>query len=148
MAQEHNDADAENRNKKKLDEIKADYDAVSREVEDNQQQYDAASKEVGLTDATEKLKAAEKKHKDLLSDFDRFVKLVALKRWKWYNEGLRNLPVIDAFAAPAKIQQFTLNDLPIDYSFKYVTRYDRCTTCHMGIDRTGYERDKIAALTE
>ena len=50
-------------------------------------------------------------------------------------DSLRTLPVINGFADPLKIQQFTINDIPIDYNFKIVTRFDRCMTCHLGIDR-------------
>src|SRR5205085_536411 len=40
----------------------------------------------------------------------------------------------------------TLSDLPIDYNFKYVTRYDRCTTCHLGADRPSYAKPNLRAL--
>jgi cbb3-type cytochrome oxidase cytochrome c subunit len=53
----------------------------------------------------------------------------------------RGLPLLDMMASPVKIQQISLPDLLIDYNFKMVPRYDRCTTCHMGIDRLGYETD-------
>src|SRR5262249_49284511 len=42
-------------------------------------------------------------------------------------------------APPVKIQQISLPELTINYNFKDVPRYDRCTTCHQGIDRLGYE---------
>src|SRR5262249_19104066 len=45
-----------------------------------------------------------------------------------------------------KIHQFTLNDLPIDYNFKYVTRFDRCMTCHQGIDRANYTKENLVGL--
>src|SRR5262249_30565320 len=38
------------------------------------------------------------------------------------------------------------SDLPIDYNFKYVTRYDRCTTCHLGADRPSYAKPNLRAL--
>ena len=60
----------------------------------------------------------------------------------------RTLPIIDGFASPTKIHQFTLNDLPIDYNFKYVTRFDRCTTCHLGIDRPAYTKANLTQLTD
>ena len=53
----------------------------------------------------------------------------------------RGLPLIDLAAPPTKIQQITLPDLTINYNFKDVPRFDRCKTCHMGIDRVGYETD-------
>ena len=35
----------------------------------------------------------------------------------------------------------SLPELLINYNFKEVPRYDRCQTCHQGIDRVGYEKD-------
>jgi mono/diheme cytochrome c family protein len=90
---------------------------------------------------------AEKKLKSLTADFDRFAKLADQKRWR-VTDRIRTLPVIDAFASPTKIDQITLTDLPIDYSFKYVTRFDRCGTCHLGIDRPAYERAALRSLTK
>jgi len=90
-----------------------------------------------------KMQDAEKKAEKVLSDredelkkvagqFDRFAKAVAQKQWK-FGDWFRKLTVIDGFASPVKIQQYTLTEYQIDYSFKYVTRYDRCTTCHLGM---------------
>ena len=47
---------------------------------------------------------------------------------------LRSLPGID-LVPPTKIQQLSLPELTINYNFKEVPRYDRCQTCHQGIDR-------------
>ncbi len=61
----------------------------------------------------------------------------------WYSEPmafLRSLPGIDLMP-PTKIQQISLPELTINYNFKEVPRYDRCTTCHQGIDRIGYDKD-------
>ena len=44
-------------------------------------------------------------------------------------------------APPTKIQQISLPELTINYNFKDVPRYDRCTTCHLGIDRLDYDKD-------
>ncbi|AMV37277.1 c-type cytochrome [Planctomyces sp. SH-PL62] len=54
---------------------------------------------------------------------------------------LRGLPGVDMAASPTKIEQITLPQLTIDYNFKDVPRQDRCTTCHQGIDRPGYDLD-------
>ncbi len=53
---------------------------------------------------------------------------------------LRSLPGIDIMP-PTKIQQISLPELTINYNFKEVPRYDRCATCHQGIDRIGYDKD-------
>ncbi|HJT77691.1 MAG TPA: cytochrome c, partial [Gemmataceae bacterium] len=52
----------------------------------------------------------------------------------------------DAANSPYRIQQYTLAEYPIDYNFKYVTRYDRCTTCHMGMERANYDRASLHDL--
>lgn len=54
---------------------------------------------------------------------------------------LRGMPIIDFMAPPTKIQQISLPELLINYNFKEVPRYDRCTTCHLGIDKPGYDKD-------
>lgn len=51
---------------------------------------------------------------------------------------VRALPVIDGFASPVRIKQTVLEELPLDYNFKMVTRFDRCMTCHLAIDKPGY----------
>ncbi len=46
------------------------------------------------------------------------------------------LPIIDAFGRPLKIDQIWLPKLTINYNFRDVARFDRCTTCHQGLDKT------------
>lgn len=50
-------------------------------------------------------------------------------------ERLLRLPGLEALARPLRIEQLWLPDLPLDYHFRQVPRFDRCTTCHWGIDR-------------
>ena len=46
------------------------------------------------------------------------------------------LPVIDAFGRPLKIDNIWLPQLTWNNNFRDVARFDRCTTCHQGIDKT------------
>ncbi len=103
--------------------------------------------EISPKEADDRLSRAEDKHKKLTEEFDRFAKLAAQKTWKW-DDWVRTLPVLDAFASPVKIQQYTLDELPIDYSFKYVTRYDRCATCHLGLEKSSYDKETLTKLTQ
>lgn len=66
----------------------------------------------------------------------------ALSRWKrWSME----LPIIDGFNSPLRIQQDWLPNLTINYGgMKDVARFDRCRTCHQGIDMT--EAGGVAAF--
>jgi len=46
------------------------------------------------------------------------------------------LPILDLFNSPRKIETLWNDDLEIDYNLVKVRRYDRCTTCHQLLDRT------------
>ncbi len=130
---------------KEVEELRKQLATLQNEVDTNKAELDAAMKPV--TDAEQELSKAEDKLKELVGEFDRFHKLAEQKRWgagDWF----RSLPVLDAFASPIRIQQTTLNDLPINYSFKYVTRYDRCQTCHLGIDRAAFSRQALTELSQ
>jgi len=48
---------------------------------------------------------------------------------------LLRLPRADAFGRPLAIDQVWLPELGINYNFCQVARFDRCTTCHQGIDK-------------
>lgn len=45
------------------------------------------------------------------------------------------LPVLDAFNSPNKIDNLNYPKLTVDFNFKRVPRFDRCTTCHKLIDK-------------
>jgi len=46
------------------------------------------------------------------------------------------LPVLDAFNSPLKIDQIWLPQLTLNNNFRDVARFDRCTTCHRGMDKS------------
>jgi cbb3-type cytochrome oxidase cytochrome c subunit len=51
-----------------------------------------------------------------------------------------NAPLLDFMAPTIKIQQLILPNIVDDVNFKTVAKMDRCTTCHLAIDRKGYEK--------
>lgn len=114
----------------------AEAEEITATFKEKQRERDALEK--GVTQALSKLKT-------LNDDLIRRVRVAEKKQWGW-SDWVRALPVIDGFASPLKIHQFTINELPIDYNFKYVTRFDRCMTCHQGIDRPGFARDRVAGV--
>jgi cytochrome c551/c552 len=110
---------------------------------------DAAWVAFGLKAAPQTAEVLAKNREDLTRDVDRIARTLKQKQ-EQYGEGgpinrffawVRGLPLLDLAAPPTKIQQISLPELTINYNFKDVPRYDRCTTCHMGIDRVGYETD-------
>ena len=124
---------------KKLDEFTVAYQAKLAEL-------DAAKKELkGLLGNVDLLV----KEKDRLElDVNR-VKRTLAEKDKIYGEGslvnkvaaaIRGLPGLDVATPPQRIQQISLPELTINYNFKEVPRYDRCTTCHQGMDKLGYAK--------
>ena len=100
-----------------------------------------------VTDEPEKeLAAAEDELKKQTSVFDRFAKLASQKAWG-SGDTFRSLPILDGFESSTKIRQMWLPDLTIDMGgFKDAARYDRCTTCHLGIDRATFEPERLASI--
>lgn len=116
---------------------KADLDAIDARMKEQ-----VGSK---LAEPEKKLADAEEELKKLTGNSDRFAKQAAQRAWAT-GDTIRALPILDGFESPTKIQQIWLPDLTIDYSFKEVPRYDRCTTCHLGIDRGTFDRDVLTRL--
>lgn len=118
---------------------------------------DLARLSLALEDAEAKVKLKKEEKEKLLGFVDNLVKekerltrevdrvqrLLSQKEAQYFGflAWLRGLPGIDMAAPPTKIQQISLPELTINYNFKEVPRYDRCTTCHQGIDRLGYDKD-------
>lgn len=121
-----------------LADAQANADSVTAKMKEKLVQIDAIE---------QPMTKAQSEWKKITDKFDTQVKLAYAKQWGW-GDSLRNLWIIDGFASPTKIQQITNNDIPIDYNFKQVTRYDRCHTCHLGIDRPAYTRENLRSLTE
>jgi cytochrome c551/c552 len=48
-------------------------------------------------------------------------------------KSLLELPVLDAFNGPLRIDQIWLPQLTLNNNFRDVARFDRCTTCHQGM---------------
>lgn len=81
--------------------------------------------EADVAKALEEHRASTRRLKDALAE----------QRLTWY-ENILTLPIIDAFGRPLKIEQIWLPELTLNNNFRDVARFDRCTTCHQGIDRT------------
>ena len=49
---------------------------------------------------------------------------------------LLELPVLDAFNGPLRVDQIWLPQLTLNNNFRDVARFDRCVTCHKGMDKS------------
>ena len=52
----------------------------------------------------------------------------------------RDAPLLDFMAPTLKVQQVILPNVVDDVNFVKVAKMDRCQTCHLAIDRAGYEK--------
>ncbi len=50
-------------------------------------------------------------------------------------KSILELPILDAFNSPLKVDQIWLPQLTLNNNFRDVARFDRCTTCHQAIDK-------------
>jgi len=57
-----------------------------------------------------------------------------------FKDKIRNAPLMDFMAPTIKIQQVILPNVVDDVNFIRVPKVDRCQTCHLAIDKKGYEK--------
>ncbi len=82
---------------------------------------------------------------DNQSEVERLQSAIVERRATWFTSvppfflGKKwlELPILDAFGSPLKIDNLWTENLKVaNGSFGKVRRFDRCTTCHQGIDKT------------
>jgi len=127
-----------------LEQIQQEIEEVARGEERSvatySRDYEAAKKkretlEAMLRDMTEEEEFAKKALADHIATLER---LRDSKRERSL-EGPKNLltlPILDAFGSPLQIEQIWLPDLTLNNNFRDVARFDRCITCHRGINAT------------
>ncbi len=130
----------------------AELEKLQKELSDAQDALDKTDLEIKakvrkeLEPAEQALAKAEDDLKKQTAAFDRFAKATIKTGWK-FGDTFRALPILDAFESPTKIKQVWLPDLTIEYgSFKEVPRFDRCVSCHLGIDRANYDPKTLRDL--
>ena len=114
---------------------------IRTEVDENLTTTYQANKthRVALANQVTELRADEAEVKKEVDKHDAEVKrletAIAEKK-PTFKRSLLELPVLDAFGGPLKPQQVWLPELTWNNNFRNVARFDRCTTCHLGIDKT------------
>ncbi len=119
---------------KKLNGLRIEFEGIKKQRTDAEKRVETLEGNVDVL----------KKERDKLTlDMNRVSRLLTQKEQQYFGPPafLRGLPLIDAAAPPTKIMQISLPELTINYNFKDVPRYDRCQTCHLGIDRANYDKD-------
>jgi cytochrome c2 len=107
--------------------------------------------------------AATKDYEAALADLQALEKAYAQREEPYFvstfpflGKGILNLPILNAFNPPQKIENLWSEGLTQNYNFRSVRRFDRCTTCHQLMQRSIpgrpvdpsyiHERDLIVTL--
>jgi cbb3-type cytochrome oxidase cytochrome c subunit len=102
-----------------------------------QRQRDAAAARVGSF--ADELTRLEKEMAALGADRSRLDRKLARIEPSFFNDYFRNLPILDFLSPSIQVQQVVLDRMQTDINFARIPRVDRCTTCHLAIDKAGYE---------
>jgi cytochrome c2 len=122
--------------KKKLDDLNAQWADWRLKLEDVKARMAAAQAKL---DGLQKAKLdAEKLEKEILGDKSRLTDKLDKTR-PGIATFIRNMPVVDMLNPSLKVQQIMPAYLTDDVNFIQTPRVDRCTTCHLGIDKKGFE---------
>src|SRR5690606_15862090 len=125
-----------------LRELQSKVDAISADVNDLNARYESAkSYRERLERARNAVNApmtyAEQNLDRYRMDMNRLEEQLAKSRPN-AGKSLLNMPILDAFSKEGdiKVRQIWLPELTIDFNFQNVARFDRCMTCHVGIEKT------------
>ena len=126
-----------------VDQLKADLDDLTRRYQaagDHRKELLKIVKQITFdedeaADALDKnqaqLRTMQSANADRRSTYFSWYGYVPVPGKKWLE-----LPILDAFNSPRKIDNLWSEGLVIDYNFSKVRRFDRCTTCHQLIQKT------------
>jgi cbb3-type cytochrome oxidase cytochrome c subunit len=133
----------DNLDKQKLGALQSDFNAKQAVVDEAE--LDVQQKQTNRDAIQTKVKDLTKAHDDatvgltkLNSDLDLRDKALAKldpKGFSAFKKQIMEWPVIDGFNSPLKITQDWLPNLSIQLGMARTARFDRCRTCHAGIDR-------------
>ncbi len=125
-------------------DLQASVDEIQAAVVDLNARYEAANLHrltldqiIGVIDSN--LSTAEKSIDSFKLDLDNLEKAYEAAAGAWDDLGrdVVTLPILDAFNnSDIEVKHIWLPDLTQNYNHKQVARFDRCITCHLGIDKT------------
>src|SRR3981189_1095773 len=101
---------------------------------------DKAEVQKQLGQYTGQATAAQKQIEDLQTEQVRLGKRLTVLAPSVTKDYFRNAPLLDFMAPTIKVQQIILPNVVDDVNFIRVAKMDRCQTCHLAIDKKGYEK--------
>ena len=120
----------------KLNELR-----ISREVADNkvvkaQQEINSITSEVTI--ASKSLESLTSDVKLLKNNLEK-LSFDHMSTANKVADIVRDLPILDFMDPYYKVNQIVVNEIKYNVNFAQVQTVDRCTSCHLGIDKKGYE---------
>jgi mono/diheme cytochrome c family protein len=100
---------------------------------------DKAAVQAELGKYTGSAAAAQKAIEELNAEQMRLTKRLDVIAPSVTKDYFRNAPLLDFMAPTIKVQQIILPNVVDDVNFIRVPKMDRCGTCHLAIDKKGYE---------
>jgi len=132
----HNNSPSKDKKKKEVEKLENEWGSLRLKREAVEERQAAAKARLEQLEKT-KLEA-EKTQKELLGELNRLnEKYQSLEQG--FVSKVRNLPVLDLANPSLKINQIMPANLYDDVVFTPTPKVDRCTTCHLGIDKKGFE---------
>jgi cytochrome c2 len=132
----HKKSSRADRRKKHLDDLESRWADLRLQLQDVEARRQAA--QAKLRDLEKTRLEAEKERAELTAQRTRLEARLQTIR-PGFVSFVRNLPVLDLANPSLKVNQIMPSNLKDDVIFTQTEKVDRCTTCHLGIDKKGYE---------
>jgi cytochrome c2 len=132
----HNNTSAQTSKKAHLDELTAEWNAHREHLEEVEGRRAAA--QATLDELLELETESQKALEEMLGEKHR-LELRLEEITPGFVSFVRNLPLLDLANPSLKVEQVMPANLLDDVIFTQTPKVDRCTTCHLGIDKRGYE---------
>ena len=99
-----------------------------------------AAKQAQLGKFTSEVGRLQKERGQITFEQTRLQKVVTSIEPSLVKDYFRNAPLLDFMAPTLTVRQVATPNVVDDVNFARVMKMDRCTTCHLAIDRRGYEK--------
>ena len=127
--------------------VKKEVDAIVKELDERTVHLAELKKQ--QADTQKELDAIHAKQSEIETTIEKKTAAFRLVRTKYAGMKqdtlfqLRNSPILDMINPSLRINQVQLPDQFINVNFMKIPKVDRCTTCHLGADRKGFEDPRI-----
>ncbi len=123
-----------------MDGYSADMNTASIQLELISMEMEKAKSEIDRL--ASELNASENELSSLTKGVQKLETYLAQIGPSFANDYFRNVPMLDFISPTEKVIQVVIPDLHEDLNFLTVPRVDRCQTCHLSIDKAGFENEK------